>query len=180
MSTESATITKWNLDLAHSEIRFKARHLMITNVTGTFTDVETNVETEDEDFSTATVEVDIKTASVSSGSEQRDNHLKSEDFFNSEKFPVMKFVSTEVKKTGDETYTLNGNLTVRDVTKPLSLNVVFEGIVKDPWGNTKAGFTVNGKINRKDFGLTWNVVTETGGLLVSDEVKIHCSLQFSR
>jgi polyisoprenoid-binding protein YceI len=153
---------------------------MITNVTGGFPDVEMNVETEGDDFSTANVEVTIKTGTVNSGSEQRDNHLRSEDFFNAEKYPEMKFVSTNVKKTGDNEYKLTGDLTIREVTKPISLDVVFEGIVKDPWGNTKAGFTVNGKLNRKDFNLNWNVVTEAGGLLVSEEVKIHASIQLSK
>ena len=180
MTTQTATLTKWTLDPSHSELQFKARHLMITNVTGTFPEVEAKVETTEDDFSAASVEVEIKTATVDSGSEQRDNHLKSEDFFSSEKYPSMKFVSTDVKKIEDDHYTLNGNLTIRDITKPISLDVVLEGIVKDPWGNTKAGFTVNGKLNRKDYNLNWNVITETGGLLVSDEVKIHGSLQFTK
>ena len=180
MTNQSATVTKWNLDPAHSELQFKARHLMITNVTGEFTDIEATVETEGDDFNTARVVAEIKTASVNSGSPDRDIHLKSDDFFSSEKFPSMKFVSTEVKHTCENTYKLIGDLTIRDVTKPISLNVIFEGIVKDPWGNTKAGFTVDGKLNRKDYNLVWNVITETGGLLVSEEVKIHASLQFSK
>ncbi|MEO8086947.1 MAG: YceI family protein [Bacteroidota bacterium] len=180
MTTTTATTTKWGLDKAHSEIQFKAKHMMISNVTGGFNSYDATIETEDEDFSTAQITFTADTASVNTGSEQRDGHLKGDDFFNAEKFPKITFVSTSVEKTGEGKFKLNGDLTVRDVTKPFSLDVVFEGKVVDPWGNTKLGFSLNGKLSRKEFGLIWNVVTEAGGILVSDEVKIQASVQVAK
>jgi polyisoprenoid-binding protein YceI len=156
---------KWAIDPAHSEIQFKVRHLMISTVTGSFTDYQADVQSEEYDLMNA------KDA-------DRDNHLKSPDFFDAANHPEIKFVSTSVKP-GDskDEYELTGDLTVKGITKPIKLDVEFGGIVKDPWGNTKAGFTITGKINRKDFGLTWNAMTEAGGLVVSDEVKINCGVE---
>lgn len=166
----------WVLDPTHSEIHFKVKHLMITTVTGSFKNFTVAAETENEDFSNAAISFSADTTSVETGSEQRDGHLKSADFFDAEKFPKMSFTSTGYAKKGDE-YSLTGDLTIKDVTKPVTLSVEFGGVAKDPWGNTKAGFTLSGKINRKDFGLTWNAATETGGLLVSEEVKIAAEIQ---
>jgi len=180
MTTATSTTTKWGLDKAHSEIQFKAKHMMISNVTGEFTSYNATIETEDEDFTTAHVSFSADTASVNTGSEQRDGHLKGDDFFNAEKFPKVTFVSTNVTKNGEGKFILTGDLTIRDVTKPISFDVVFEGKVVDPWGNTKLGFTLNGKLSRKEFGLSWNVVTEAGGILVSDEVKINASVQVAK
>ncbi|MBA3665032.1 MAG: YceI family protein [Bacteroidetes bacterium] len=169
--------TKWVLDPTHSEVQFKAKHLMITNVTGSFQNISANAETQDDSFSGAKVSFTAETGSVNTNNEQRDGHLKSADFFDSEKFPQLKFESTAFEKKSENEYSLKGNLTIKDVTKPVSLNVEFAGIQKDPYGNTKAGFSVNGKINRAEFGLIWNTVLETGGVLVSEDIKIQGEVQ---
>jgi polyisoprenoid-binding protein YceI len=169
---------KWVVDPTHSEIQFKIKHLMITNVTGSFNIFNVNAETEDEDFTKAKISFTADTASVSTGNEQRDGHLTSADFFDAEKFPQIKFTATKYENVdNDGSYELYGDLTIKEVTKAIKLSVEFGGIAKDPWGNTKAGFTISGKINRKDFGLTWNAATETGGVLVSEEVRINCEIQ---
>jgi len=169
---------KWALDPTHSEVTFKIKHLMISNVTGQFTKFEVNAETEDEDFTTAKLSFTTDVDSVTTGNEQRDGHLKTDDFFNVEKFPQIKFVATKYEMVdNDGSYELYGDLTIRDITKPVKLDVEFGGVVKDPWGNTRAGFSVNGKINRKDFGLKWHAVTEAGGLVASDDVRIHCNIE---
>jgi len=169
--------TKWAIDPTHSEIHFKVKHLMITTVTGSFNSFTAAAETEAEDFSGAAISFSADTASVDTGNEQRDGHLKSADFFDAEKFPALSFKSTSYTKKGGDEYVLTGDLTIKDVTKPVTLSVEFGGVAKDPWGNTKAGFTLSGKINRKDFGLNWNAVTEAGGLLVSEEVKLSAEIQ---
>lgn len=170
--------TAWNLDKAHSAIQFKAKHLMITTVAGTFTDYDASVETEGDDFSKLKVNFAAQTASVTTGNEQRDGHLKSDDFFNPEQFPTLQFVSTGVENLdSDGSFDLVGNLTIRDVTKPVKLKVDFNGKVKDPWGNEKLGFNFSSKVNRKDFGLKFHVVTEAGDLLVSDDIKIEGEVQ---
>lgn len=171
--------TKWALDPTHSEIHFKVKHLMITTVTGSFKSFTAAAETEADDFSNAAISFSADIASVDTGNEQRDGHLQSPDFFDAEKFPKLSFVSTGYTKKGDD-YVLNGDLTIKDVTKPVTLSVEFGGVAKDPWGNTKAGFTLSGKINRKDFGLNWNAATEAGGLLVSEEVKIQAEIQLAK
>ncbi|MBC7903524.1 MAG: YceI family protein [Gemmatimonadaceae bacterium] len=168
---------KWKIDPSHSEIQFKVKHLMITTVTGYFKTFDLEVETASEDFNTAssivfTADID----SLDTNSAQRDTHLKSNDFFNAESFKQLRFVGKSY--SGDkESAKLTGDVTIRETTKPLTLNVEFGGIVVDPYGQTKAGFTVSGKINRKDFGLTWNAVTEAGNVVVSDEIKIHAEIQ---
>jgi polyisoprenoid-binding protein YceI len=172
-----ATVT-WTLDPTHSEIQFKVRHLMITNVTGQFKKFTVDVQTQDEDFMTAKASFTAEIDSVDTGNEQRDGHLKSADFFDAAKYPQVKFVATKYENVDDDgSYELYGNLTIRDVTKLVKFDVEFGGIIKDPWGNTRAGFTVSGKINRKEFGLAWHVVTDTGGLVASDDVRIHCSVE---
>ncbi|MRR21795.1 polyisoprenoid-binding protein [bacterium] len=172
--------TKWVIDPAHSEIQFKVKHMMITTVTGTFKEFKSEVETEGDDFSAAKVTFEAATESVFTNAEQRDAHLRSADFFDSENFPVMSFASSKLDKIDDDTWKLKGDLTIRGVTKPVSLDVEFGGIGKDPWGNTKAGFSLNGKINRKDWGLNWNAALEAGGVLVSDDVRIYAEVQYAK
>lgn len=178
MAEQTAVKTKWNLDPGHSEIGFKVRHMMITNVSGSFEKFDAKVETEDEDFTTADVEFTAEVGSITTHNTDRDNHLRSDDFFAAEKFPELKFKSTRIEKKGDDEYVLHGDLTIRDVTKPVKFDVEFGGIGKDPWGNQKAGFTVTGKIRRTDFNLNWNAALETGGVLVGEDVKILAEVQF--
>ncbi len=168
---------KWKIDPAHSEIQFKVKHLMITTVTGYFRRFDLVVETETDDFITAkriafTADID----SIDTNNEQRDTHLKSPDFFDAANFNELKFIGRKYEKAGDN-FRLHGDLTIRGVTKPVRLNIDFAGIVVDPYGQTKAGFTVDGRINRKEFGLTWGAVTEAGQVVVSDEIRIHCEIQ---
>ena len=171
-------VTKWVLDPAHTEITFKIRHLMIANVTGSFKKFNSEAETNGDDFGSAKVTFTAETASVTTNNEQRDTHLKSDDFFNAEKYPEIKFESTGVKKKNDDEYELEGKLTIRDVTKVIKLDVEAGGVVVDGYGQTKAGFSVTGKINRKDFGLNWSAITEAGGIVVSDEVKMIMEAQY--
>ena len=168
----------WVLDPAHSEVQFKIKHLMITNVTGSFNIFEAAVETEEEDFMRAKVVFHADITSISTGSEQRDAHLKSAEFFDAATYPKLKFEATKFENVdNDGSYELYGDLTIKDTTKNIKLDVEFGGVVKDAYGNVKAGFSINGKINRKDFGLTWNAITESGGVVVSDEVRISCEIQ---
>ncbi|HXB44584.1 MAG TPA: YceI family protein [Puia sp.] len=169
---------KWALDPTHSEIQFKIRHLMISNITGQFATFDVSAETEDEDFLTAKISFTGDVDSVTTGNEQRDVHLKAPDFFDALKFPKIKFVATKYENVdNDGSYELYGDLTIRDITKNVKLDVEFGGIAKDPWGNTRAGFEIHGKVNRKEFGLQWHAVTEAGSVVVSDEVRIHCAIE---
>ncbi|TVR28735.1 MAG: polyisoprenoid-binding protein [Balneolaceae bacterium] len=177
MSTD--TLTKWSIDTAHSEITFKVKHLVISTVTGNFNEFDASIETDNEDFENAKISFEAVIDSIDTGNEDRNNHLKSDDFFNAAEFPTMKFESTSFKKTGDGEYKLIGELTIRDNTKTVELDAEYGGTVIDPYGNTKAGFEVNGKINRKEFGLTWGAVTEAGSVVVSDEVKLNLNVQFT-
>ena len=167
----------YKVDAAHSEVTFKVKHLMITNVTGHFGKFDATLTADKEDFTDAKVSSEADVDSVTTNNEQRDGHLKSDDFFNAEKFPKMSFESTSIAKKDDEHYTLEGNLTIRDVTKPVKLDVVYGGTMTDPWGQTKAGFEITGKINRKDYGLKWTAVTEAGGIVVSDDVRLNVQVQ---
>lgn len=170
--------TKWILDPTHSEVQFKIKHLMITNVTGSFNSFDVTASTEEEDFSKAAIAFKAPVNSISTNNEQRDAHLKSADFFDVEKYPEMSFNATKAGSLdADGNFILNGDLTIKDVTRNIVLNVEFGGITKDPYGNTKAGFTLTGKINRKDFGITWNAALETGGVMVSDEVRLAAEIQ---
>jgi polyisoprenoid-binding protein YceI len=169
--------TKWKIDPTHSEIQFKVKHLMISTVTGHFKIFDLEVETETEYVQTPkhivfTADID----SITTNNAQRDAHLKSSDFFHEEKHPQLRFDGKKYEANGDVAK-LHGDLTIRSITKPITLNVEYGGTVVDPYGQTKAGFTVNGKISRKEFGLTWNAVTETGGVVVSDEIKLHAEVQ---
>lgn len=168
----------YKFDAAHSEVTFKVRHLMISTVTGSFAKFDASLEAGQEDFTDAKVTFEADTDSISTNNEQRDGHLKADDFFSVEKFPKLTFKSTSITRKNDEDYTLTGDLTIRDVTKSINLDVTYNGSTIDPWGQTKIGFEINGKINRKDFGLVWNAVTETGGFLLNDDVKLHVQVQF--
>lgn len=168
----------WAIDPIHSEVHFKIKHLMITNVTGSFNIFAVSVATEEENFSKAKISFTADVASVNTGNEQRDGHLKSADFFDATSYPQIKFIATKTENVdNDGSYELYGDLTIRDVTKSIKLDVEFGGVVKDMYGNTKAGFTINGKINRKDFGLAWSGITEAGGIVLSEEVKIMSEIQ---
>lgn len=175
---KTATKTTWNIDPTHTEIGFRVKHMMITNVSGSFEKFDAKVETDGDDFTTAKVEFTADVSSITTHNTDRDNHLRSDDFFNAEKFPELKFRSTKIEKKDDENYILHGDLTIRDVTRPVKFDVEFGGVGKDPWGNEKAGFTVSGKIRRTDYNLNWNAALETGGVLVSEDVRILAEVQF--
>ena len=169
--------TKWLLDPMHSELQFKIKHLMISNVSGSFKSFNAEVVTEEEDFSTAVIKLTAEMASISTNNEQRDAHLRNSDFFEVEKYPELKFISTKIEESDSDTYALHGELTLKGVTKPVKLNVEFNGIAKDPWGSERAGFLVTGKINRTDWGVSFNSILETGGVALSEEVKINAELE---
>lgn len=173
---ETAVKTTWAIDATHSEVQFKVKHLVISTVTGKFKSFEGSIESESEDFDGATAQFSLDVASIDTNVADRDNHLKSDDFFGAAKYPKLTFAGTMTKK-GADTYTLTGPLTIKDVTKTVSLNVELGGVAVDGYGQTKAGFEINGVINRKDFGLTWSMVTEAGGVVVGDEVKLHLNIQ---
>ncbi len=173
-----ATKTKWVIDPSHSEIAFKVKHLMITNVKGTFNQYNASIYTTGEDFMTAEVDFWMNPASVNTKDEKRDEHLKSPDFFDVENHKEITFLSNTIENVDkDGSYELWGDLTIKGISKKIKLDVEFGGVMKDPWGNEKAGFTINGKINRKDWGLSWNTALESGGVLVSDSVIISCEVQ---
>lgn len=168
--------SKWILDPTHSEILFRVKHLMITNVKGEFR--KFSAEINGENFLTSPVKLTIDSSSIFTNNDDRDNHLKSGDFLEVEKYPEITFESTRFEKTADDEFKLTGLLTIKDVTKEVTLDGEFGGTQKDPWGNEKAGFSVSGKINRKDWGLNWNAALESGGVLVSEDVRIQAEVQF--
>ena len=168
--------TKWAIDPTHSEIGFKVKHMMFTNVSGKFKTYEATITTEDDKFENANVEFSADMSSIDTNNADRDNHLKTGDFFDAETHPKLSFQSTSVTKDGDD-YILKGNLTIKGISKPVTLSAEFSGLMKDPWGNTKAGLNVFGKINRKDWGMTYNAAMETGGVLISEEVKLNIELE---
>ncbi len=170
-------IGKWVLDPTHSEIQFKVKHLVISTVTGTFKSFEGEFTTQNEDFTDAAINFSISVDSIDTNQADRDNHLKSADFFDVEKYPKISFKSTAFKKDGDD-YVLEGDLTVKDVTKPIKFDVEFGGTATDFYNNEKAGFEVTGKINRKEFGLTWSAVTEAGAIVVGEDIKLNVNVQF--
>lgn len=174
----TATRTKWIVDPTHSSIGFSVKHMMMTTVRGEFERYTVEAETIGEDFLTANITFSAETASVNTRNEQRDGHLKSDDFFNAEKFPTIIFKPTKLERVdNDDMYTMYGDLTIRDITKNIKLDVEFGGVLKNPWGSTVAGFIINGKINRKEWNLNWNAALEAGGVLVSEEVRIHAEIQ---
>ena len=167
------------IDPAHTRMQFKVKHLMISNVMGSFKEFEGKASMIENDFTTTKVNVTIKTASIDTEAPDRDAHLKSADFFDAEKYPVIVFEGNGMTQKDEDTYELKGNLTIKDVTKPVTLSVEYGGLITDPWGNKKAGFSITGEINRKDFGMVWNAALETGGVLVADKVKILCDAEFT-
>jgi polyisoprenoid-binding protein YceI len=178
MENLKSNTAKWVLDPSHSELTFKVKHLMISNVKGEFKSF--TAEIDDLDFEKGTVKVLVDTSSIFTNSGDRDNHLKSADFFDVANHPKMSFESSAFKKLADDEYQLTGLLNIKGISKEVVLDVEFGGTNKDPWGNEKAGFSFAGKINRKEWGLNWNAALETGGVLVSDEVKINGEVQFVR
>jgi len=172
--------TTWVIDPMHSEVQFKVKHLVISTVTGYFKSFEGKATTSGDEFTDAQVDFSIDVSSLDTNQEQRDTHLKSADFFDAEIYPKISFKSSSFEKTGAENYKLKGDLTVRDVTKPVVLDVEFGGTATDFYGNVKAGFEVTGKISRKDFGLQWSGVTEAGTIVVGDDVKLILNIQFSK
>lgn len=171
---ENIMATKWKIDTAHSEIQFKVKHLMISTVTGSFKSFDLEVLTDGDDFSTISdIKFTADVESIDTNNEQRDGHLKSADFFDAEKFPKITFESTGFVNDNK----LNGTLTIKDITKPFVLDVEYGGNVVDPYGQNKVGFTIEGKISRKDFGLTWNAVTEAGAVVVGNDIRINAEIQ---
>ena len=168
---------KWSLDLKHSELGFKIKHLMITNVSGFFKNFEIEAETDNEDFSTAKIHLKADMKSISTNNEQRDAHLLNSDFFSVDEHPEMVFDSSRVEKLDDENFDIHGNLTLKNETHPVVLHVEYSGITKDPWGGVRAGFTVTGKIKRSQWGVNFNGVLETGGAILGEEVKINSEIQ---
>lgn len=168
--------TTWNIDPTHSEVQFKVKHLVISTVTGSFKSFQGSVTTETEDFNGATASFSLDTASIDTNVADRDAHLKSAEFFDSEKYPNLKFSGKLAKVSGDK-YDLAGSLTIKDVTKEVKLNVEFGGTMVDGYGQTKSGFEISGTINRKEFGLNWSMITEAGGVVVGDDVKLLLNIQ---
>lgn len=174
-------MAQWNIDPTHSEVQFKVKHLMISTVTGSFSAYEGTITTVNEtDFDGASIGFSADIDSISTGQEQRDAHLKSSDFFDAENFPKLTFISTSFTKNGNDKYVLEGNLTMKGKTNPVKLEAEFGGIMTDFYGNTKAGFEISGKINRQDYDLTWSGITEAGGIVVSDEVKLIFNIQVAK
>lgn len=170
--------TTWAIDPTHSEIGFKVKHMMFTNVSGKFNLFDADIENEEENFETAAINFSAEVNSINTGNDDRDNHLRSADFFDVENFGKLTFKSTNVKKVNEGEYKISGDLTIKDVTKSITLDTEYSGLMKDPWGNTKIGLSLNGKINRKEFGLTWNAALETGGVLVGEDIKLNAEVQF--
>lgn len=177
-TTKTGTTTTWQIDPVHSEVGFSVRHLMISTVKGRFTDVQGTLEYNEADPTQSSVEVTIATASVDTRADQRDNHLRSADFFDSEHFPNITFRSTRVERTSSDTGRLTGELTIRGVTHPVTLNVKREGRGKDPWGGERLGYSATTIVDREKFGLTWNQALETGGVVVGDEVKVAIEVEW--
>ena len=173
---ETGSKTVWKLDPAHTIVEFSAKHLMITTVKGRITDIQGTIYADDRNPENSSVDATLNAASIDTRTEQRDNHLRSADFLHAEKFPAIEFRSTRIDGDKEE-FKLTGDLTIRGVTKPVTLDVTFEGQVKDPWGGERIGFSAKGKIDRRDFGLTWNQLLETGGLAVGNEIKINIEVE---
>jgi polyisoprenoid-binding protein YceI len=175
-----ATITKWSIDPMHSEVQFKVKHLVISTVSGFFKSFEGSLETDGDDFENADITFALNIDSIDTNQTQRDEHLKSAEFFDAAQYPQITFKSTSFTKKDDEEYELKGDLTIKGVTKPVILAAEFGGSTDDFYGNTKAGFEVTGKINRKEFGLTWDGVTEAGSIVVGEDIKLLINIQFAK
>jgi len=174
------TTNNWNLDTVHSGINFTVRHMVVSKVRGRFAKFGGSVALDEGDLTRSVVEATIEASSIDTGTAQRDDHLRSADFFDVEHFPQIRFRSTRIEKLGGDNYRLTGELTIRDVTRPIALDAEYGGRGKDPWGNERVGFTAKGSLDRKDFGLKWNQALETGGVLVSDRVDIELEVQAVR
>jgi polyisoprenoid-binding protein YceI len=175
-----ATLTKWVIDPMHSEVQFKVKHLVISTVSGFFKSFEGTLETDDDDFEDANISFALNIDSIDTNQSQRDEHLKSAEFFDAAKYPQITFKSTSFKKTGDDEFALHGDLTIKGITKSVKMAAEYGGSTNDFYGNTKAGFEVAGKINRKDFGLTWDGVTEAGSIVVGEDIKLLINVQFAK
>lgn len=180
VAASAATPTTWSLDKSHSSVKFTVQHLVISEVEGSFKMFDGKVSSPTADFNNAVISFTVDVNSINTEDEKRDGHLKSDDFFNAEKYPKMSFTSTSFKKVKGNMYTLEGNLTIRDVTKKVTFAVMYGGTVKDPWGNIKAGFKATGKINRKEFGLKWGALTEAGGAVVGDDVNMVLNVELAQ
>jgi polyisoprenoid-binding protein YceI len=176
----AATVTKWVIDPMHSEVQFKVKHLVISTVTGFFKSFEGSLESENDDFEDAEIDFSLDIDSIDTNQSQRDEHLKSPDFFDAAQHPKISFKSTSFKKTGDDEFKLAGDLTIKGITKPVILNAEYGGSTNDFYGNTKAGFEVTGKINRKDFGLVYDGVTEAGSVVLGEDIKLLINVQFAK
>jgi len=174
------TTAKWTTDAAHSSIDFTVKHMMIAKVKGTFHKFEAQIEADTEDLTSANIHFSVDLSSVDTRNEDRDNHLRSADFFETEKYPTMTFQSTSIRSTGKGEYDVTGDLTLHGVTRSETFTVEFEGTGKDPWGNEKVGFSGAGVVKRSDYGLTYNAALETGGLLIGDEVKFTVEIEASK
>ena len=175
----AAMPSKWSADPAHSSVKFTVKHLGVSEVEGRFKVFSGTIDAPASDFNNSKIDFNIDVTSINTDNDMRDNHLKSDDFFNAEKFPKMTFTSTSFKKVKGDAYVLEGNLTIRDVTKKVTLAVNYGGTMKDPYGNIKAGFKVTGKISRKAYNLKWNTVTE-GVAVVADDVNMVINLEFAQ
>ena len=178
-ATATTTNTKWTIDAMHSEVQFKVKHLVISTVTGTFNEFNGSIDSDGDQFDGARVHFEVDVNSVDTNQKDRDNHLRSADFFDVENYPKMIFEG-RLTKSGEDSYTLNGPLTIKDTTKEVSLAAEYGGTMVDGYGQTKVGFEVTGKINRKDFGLNRSQVTEAGGVVVGDEIRMLFNVQFAR
>jgi polyisoprenoid-binding protein YceI len=179
-NSANAVKTTWAIDPMHSEVQFKVKHLVISTVTGHFRSFQGEIVADGEDFNGASASFSADINSIDTNVEDRDNHLKSDDFFNAEKYPKLTFSNGKMVKKSDSEYILEGDLTIRDNTKKIALNAEYGGMMTDGYGQTKAGFEIAGKINRKQFGLKWNQVTEAGGVVVGDDVRLQLNVQFTQ
>jgi polyisoprenoid-binding protein YceI len=172
--------TKWTIDKAHSKVQFSVTHLIISEVTGQFNSFDADIQASKDDFTDAKINFTVDVNSINTDNQGRDKHLKSDDFFNAEKFPKITFVGKSLKKIDAKNYKLTGDFTIRDITKEITLDVVLNGVIKDPWGNTKAGFKVKGEINRFDYNLKWNTLMEAGGAVVGKTVTLIIDLELQK
>lgn len=180
METTTEQPTKvWTLDPTHSSVHFAVKHMVISQTKGSFDNYKLNVETKGLNFENAKIELEIDVKSINTNMPDRDNHLRSADFFDVEKHPVIRFISESMTKLNDEDYLLKGNITVKDVTKPIEFKVTYGGQVIDPWGNIRAGFTLESAIDRFDFGLTWNALIEAGSAMVGKTVKLQAEIEIT-
>lgn len=170
-------MTKWNIDVTHTNVGFAVRHMMVSNVRGNFTGIEGTVDGDPNNLTDAKIHFNIDTSTINTSNEDRDNHLRSDDFFDVEKYPNITFDSTDIVETGEDEYDVTGDLTIKDVNKKITFKVTRTGSGKNPWGVEVVGFEAEGKVSRKEFGLTWNQTLETGGVLVGDDIKITIELQ---